>query len=276
MFSLRLLIVSTEQFWVLRSFYRLKCPHQSYRTVFAVSAAGLGEFLLQLAAICKGCSSLSFCCCCCAFLPLFCCCSWAFLLHFHRPKSAANGFKFCCNLQPFAWVAACHCVAVVAVRFAIILLLLLCIFTPFLPANPSCPEQLLPLLHTPILSQISAIAKNKKPLKTIANAASRQPSGRFSATAETDKIADATVHHPPLKPAGQHANATTTTTKVSPSDFSGFISDLEASPSFIAKNNVEKEPVPGRRQNSRRKRPLLKIPARIKSLLQDYLATTAN
>ncbi|KAL2243490.1 UNVERIFIED_CONTAM: hypothetical protein Sindi_0467000 [Sesamum indicum] len=84
------------------------------------------------------------------------------------------------------------------------------------------------------------MAKNKKPLKTAANAASGQPSSRFSATAETIKTAAAaTVHHQPIKPVGQYANATTTTTKVSPSDFSGFISDLEASPSFIAKNNIE-------------------------------------
>ncbi|KAL2238097.1 UNVERIFIED_CONTAM: hypothetical protein Sindi_1001400 [Sesamum indicum] len=83
------------------------------------------------------------------------------------------------------------------------------------------------------------MAKNKKAMKSAANAASGQPSVRLSAAAETEKNATATVHDPPIKPAGQKPSATTTTAKVSASVFHGFISDLEASPSFVAKYNVE-------------------------------------
>ncbi|KAL2223576.1 UNVERIFIED_CONTAM: hypothetical protein Sindi_3005500, partial [Sesamum indicum] len=69
------------------------------------------------------------------------------------------------------------------------------------------------------------MAKNKKAMKSAANTASGQPSVRSSAAAETGKNAAATVHDPSIKPAGQKPNATTTTTK--------------ASPSFVAKYNVE-------------------------------------
>ncbi|KAL2249649.1 UNVERIFIED_CONTAM: hypothetical protein Sindi_2438600 [Sesamum indicum] len=83
------------------------------------------------------------------------------------------------------------------------------------------------------------MAKNKKAMKTAANAASGQPSVWSSAAAETGKNAAATVHDPPIKPAGHKPSTTTTTAEVSASVFHGFISDLEASPSFVAKYNVE-------------------------------------
>ncbi|KAL2248466.1 UNVERIFIED_CONTAM: hypothetical protein Sindi_2698900 [Sesamum indicum] len=76
------------------------------------------------------------------------------------------------------------------------------------------------------------MAKNKKAMKPAAKTSSGQPSGRSLAAAKTTKNAAATVHPPPTKP----ASAATTAGKVSPSNFTDFFSDLEATPSFLKKD----------------------------------------
>ncbi|KAL2232352.1 UNVERIFIED_CONTAM: hypothetical protein Sindi_1415200 [Sesamum indicum] len=208
-FPLRLLIVSTERFWVLKSSCRWESLHRSCKTVSvlllvsAVSVAVLSVFLLQFAATCKGCILL-------------------LLLHFFLPNQAlpevGGTFLF---WQQQKLPAACKLCTFIA-----------CLLLPAISAAVFLFWSNSSTAAHPFLLQKPAMAKNKKAMKPAAKTAF----GRSSAAAETTNNAAATVQPPPTKP----ASAATTAGK---KDVAANTADIRSEDKLPATKNAEKKMV---------------------------------
>ncbi|KAL2246157.1 UNVERIFIED_CONTAM: hypothetical protein Sindi_2883900 [Sesamum indicum] len=108
--------------------------------------------------------------------------------------------------------------------------------------------------------------KNRQPV-VVAVVGLLKPSGQSPAVAASVKVTATT---------GQQPSTTVTASKVSPSDFRGFISDLEASPSFITKNDTAKATGPQPEEKLPVKDATTENAGMKRSLMRAYLATTAS